>query len=520
VSDYYRKHPVHVDDDGVAYAASYDRRSGRLALDRNDDRNGLQANAPSRAKSFAAGKRVTDTHIDIDEGGERVTRRTTSLASPKHGRDETIVQQQRSDRSGKVVSEIRRHTATRVHDDGSRSEDVEEERKERGTTVSDRSTRAVDGADGSRTRRRVLRDYADGEQTREQRSTSVKQGDRTLREHADVTYADGRPKRTELVRSVDTSRTTTIDAGPMKVRIPVKGTSTYDIRHDAKGQVESVTGPKDVDGREPLDAMVEHAYGPAKEGERRAAFGPVVRSGEQGEVEGRKYRKTGIVSQIGMSTVVSGKPVFIEGGMVHGDDRTERIVGNTRSIMRTAPKRLMSDTKTLDVVDARAPDDAYWSAKYGKDFTSFAANGGKHVTFYGGNEPDKNTIYHEFAHSHGDGSPSGDAWRAAMLADQKGGAPVAAARRGAQQPLVHGAELADRPGISDYAQGAYEHDRNPEEDWADSTSLYVQSRQNGGLVRVTQPDGTSRVHRFEELYPHRAKLLDGYYGIDREVPQR
>lgn len=55
------------------------------------------------------------------------------------------------------------------------------------------------------------------------------------------------------------------------------------------------------------------------------------------------------------------------------------------------------------------------------------------------------------------------------------------------------------------------------EDWGEAVALWILSRQQGGLVRVTQDDGSVRTYTFEDMYPNRARIFEEWYGRTKSL---
>ena len=58
-----------------------------------------------------------------------------------------------------------------------------------------------------------------------------------------------------------------------------------------------------------------------------------------------------------------------------------------------------------------------------------------------------------------------------------------------------------------------ETDGNRNEDWCESIAMLLGSREQGGVLEVTKPDGAKETYTFEELFPARTKLLKEHYGL-------
>ncbi len=179
------------------------------------------------------------------------------------------------------------------------------------------------------------------------------------------------------------------------------------------------------------------------------------------------------------------------------------------------------DLQVVQVLSGTSPDEAYWAKEYNMSSFNIAAQGGRgRITFWHGyRSADRGTFNHELGHIIGTkGGPKAEAvgvgpesrihreWAAAQKADQATTTALqeqftATIGLGRDEMAAHGV-LLGKTGVTGYGGVALK------EDWAESVSLLLQSRRDGGLVTADLKDGTTKRYTFEELFPERAKLID------------
>ena len=157
------------------------------------------------------------------------------------------------------------------------------------------------------------------------------------------------------------------------------------------------------------------------------------------------------------------------------------------------------------------PQDAYWAQKYNMPGFTSGATGGRYAIFsYGGRPVGVGTFGHEFGHGLDQSTIFGSfrvsdspTWGMAAISDSRTTfkmVPPWEYARGNKRAIY------GRRFISEYANSS----QSDSEDFADSVALYLQDRNFGYLV--TNPE-TGVIKTFAELFPERAKILRGIFGV-------
>lgn len=574
LGSYYEKHPEYVDPKtGEVYHAEYDVETGRLTLQRNDERQPDGTTPPpAPGEPVSPWSTADDDYHDETTGsvagrpggpgGQAPQEHRDDIADPHEGSphgdapDESAPPPAggtpgRPNQGGQppLVSDERiviepdgsRRTVTSTapadepgagHPDSVVTTNVVTDSKgaeESNLTIWE----ATSVEDGGVVRDQTTSYTAEGETSlRWQERRDDPNGDSTVRittqrRAGDEVLSDSRytSATADGVELVERASTTYEDGRPQTTTLSrsarVGGehdTSSYTLGYDERGYATNVDGPAPVDGMDPLDAFVQEHAGPLSEGETRPAFG-TVRLPSSGTANGRAYSYPAYIAGIGVQTTVDGTPVFVEGDSVAASASLDRSVTALRQSWAGLPASIRDPLQGVELLQGRNAQDAYWSvAVYDTEFYS-GATGGTNMTYYMNSDASVGTTRHELAHISGEGggAPDEEAWRAAMAADQEGGVPASLA--GEETRALGGANplLADEEGVSQYADDAFAENEDPSakenEDWAESVQMYLASRENGGLVQVREEDGKVRTYRFEELYPARAALLDEHYGL-------
>ncbi|MEO6866494.1 MAG: hypothetical protein ABI200_00570, partial [Gaiellales bacterium] len=334
------------------------------------------------------------------------------------------------------------------------------------------------------------------------RIDSATAGGVSIKDSQFTTFAKGEPSSTKILRTATTNGATKAEH--------------YEAAYDAAGFAISID-PAPDGGREPLDAWVDQQLGPVKAHERRPAFG-LMRQGSDFEHEGRTVRNPAYIGSVGVRTSVDGIDVFVEGDSVAASSTLGTSITSLRKSWAGMPKEMQGSAKTIDLLQGRSDRDRGNTVKFDSEFHAAASAGGSHMTYWMDNDPGVNTTRHEYGHLSGvdGGSPNERAWDKAMEGDQKVGVRTKLGeasekdvrKLGDVNPL-----LTDELGATTYAQTHLTSNGNENDDWADSIAMFLASRENGGLVQERLADGTVRTYTFEDLYPNRARILEGYYNL-------
>jgi hypothetical protein len=178
-------------------------------------------------------------------------------------------------------------------------------------------------------------------------------------------------------------------------------------------------------------------------------------------------------------------------------------------------------TNQISYLDARNPDDLYWSKKYGgRDFLSAATanmNSGE-ITYYNGGTGMR-TLRHEYGHlvdgARGPSTLGYSDWLDAGSLDAARGQSEFAGwipRTDASHRIVQTGIERQRalPNGYEYTHGITDYGRaNNKEDFAESMALYMADQRYGSVGRIER-DGRTVSLRFADIWPARASLLDEY----------
>ena len=512
LGSYYQDHAVHVDTDDTAYAASYDRTNGELTLQRNHAASkpssapapgGLAPAAPLPAPGGVTPRPanqqsdVSDTKIVIGANGDRDMTVRRAPAQAQLGSDSMSTRHVVTSASGEPLSSEATRATTRIAADG--------------TTTSNEASFAMKGTKVTSEASTTLVVSPGGDSVRTSGATTYgAQGDKMVRDEYAATHQGttvSQQKATQFIG--DTPFSTHVER-----TIGGDQRSTYDATYDEKGRVDTLQGTAPVNGRDPLDAALDAKFGPLQPGERRPAFGPVFLSTPPGDLNGATVHGTGYLSDPGVTAVVGGARVFVEDDPKQTQPLQARL-DKLQSSLAAMPAKMRSGTNQVDLLKGAMPN--YAPLGSGVDSGAVAMSGQYGVTFWGGNDAGEHVAFHEFAHA-SDKQADTAAWNEAMHRDQATGV---AAQLGAQakvQVITEGVALKDQLGATAYGNGSLASERSMGEDWADSAAMYLESRRNGGLVRVTDYRGVTETKQFEDVFPNRAKLLESYYHITENTP--
>lgn len=183
--------------------------------------------------------------------------------------------------------------------------------------------------------------------------------------------------------------------------------------------------------------------------------------------------------------------------------------------LNSVPASARQYQKGVAVLRHNNPADAYWAKEYGiPDFKS-AATGGDGATIFWNSQPRVGTVLHEFGHNldralgDGPGMPlhlKEGIWKKTQFFDSE--TSQFHVDHGFKSSIKTGHELTPGSvkGVTTYGQASLE------EDFAESTRLYLQDRHNGYLG-YTKLDGKLISVRFADVFPARAAFLDEALGL-------
>ncbi len=327
-------------------------------------------------------------------------------------------------------------------------------------------------------------------------TTTARQHGHRASETEAIHYEKGLPKTGTVTQELQVGNTT--ETGSVAI--------TFDGRDDVFGQPRIASIEQTGTRGDRLDML----YGDGLDAsEPRFAFGSVVSDG--------RGDQTVYVSHPGVRLKQDHMEVYVEGA----DLSLDAIGGpHTQAVLDTinaSPPELLKSTDSIDAMLGQSPDDVAAGKRYGIDnFVSGANAANGHINFFGSSINDIPAMWHELGHINGDdgGPVDPDKWDDAIAAD-----------RATRKALIdtpgatidwsnaERSEFIDQSGVTGYASDALDGpSETTAEDWAESTQLWIDSQQNGGIATMTMADGTTRQLTFEEIFPERAKLLQDHYG--------
>ncbi|MCW2956941.1 MAG: hypothetical protein JWO69_1810 [Thermoleophilia bacterium] len=567
-AEHYAAHPYYVDPKtDRTYAAEFDPKTGKLTLDRTKERiPGSQAPSlpPEPPSPFAtiddnyangrasdvdlpptrrSGRSNTqansrgpfdgisferDEHVVMTPGGAAtLTAKYTHVNPADEGLDDiTIVEQQETDADDNVTSYAVRDRRTRTEDGGTVTTTRSSATAD-GSTTAEWTTKRIGADKTSSSTKRVFDGSRVSSDTRTMEQTA---SGATITQSSDTRFEKGTPTVSKVHRSATIGTET-------------KSTN-YDIAFDEKGFANDIKLGVDDDAnpleltlavlsrpmvellgadapsaREPLDAWIDERLGVQKAGTQRLGFGRIGMGSSEadGSIDTPVY-----LSDPGVRTVVDGKPVFIEGESIAASRSLHETLDKLQQSLDASPHALAEHLESIDLLTGRSPNDANQMERYDDEHRALAsASDGGVMTYWGNSDPGTSTTRHELAHlaQQADG-PSHETWVSAMRSDVKTDVrdEIAAVEEDRRHPLAGLISVEADTGVSDYAEKVFGVGENEMEDFADSVALYLDSRDKGGVIQVREEDGSVTTYDFEDLFPARAKILEGYLNLSPTSP--
>jgi hypothetical protein len=487
--------------------------------------------APDTEGEFDHVSFMRDEHIIMTPGTSEatVTARYTHAGRSDEGADDiTIVEEQETDATGKV-------TRYAVRDRRSRSEDGGTVSTTRSTATTDRATTAEwttkrTGADGATSSSSTKRGFDGSRVTSDTRTMEESAAGVTIGQTTDTAFAKGSPTVSKVHRSATVGdEQKSIDyvigfdddgfANDIKVGVNDDAHPLERAMSVLAAPAVKLLGADKPGAREPLDAWIDERLGTLEAGTSRLGFG-IIRLGSRGD-DGSLLSPAYLASP-GVRTIVDARPVFLEGESMAAPQSLQDSLGKLRESLDAAPKVLSKHLVSVDMLSGRNPGDVYWTERYdGEEFHAGATAGGGVMTYYQGRDANISTTRHELAHlAQETNGPSHDEWVEAIRADVKTDVrdEIAAMDEHRRSALAHRISVEADVAVSDYAEKAFAVDDNEHEDFADSVALYLDSRDKGGILQVREDDGSVTTYDFEDLFPARAKILEGYLNLSPTSP--
>jgi len=186
-------------------------------------------------------------------------------------------------------------------------------------------------------------------------------------------------------------------------------------------------------------------------------------------------------------------------------------VETLKQVASVIPESSPTFTRQIVLSLKANPQDANWAKKYNMPGFTSGATGGRYAIFsYGGRPVGVGTFGHEFGHGLDHSTIFGSfrvsespAWTEAAKSDSRTTFKMVPPWEYAtgNKRAIFGSRF-----ISKYAFSSH----SDIEDFAESVALYLQDRNSGYLV--SHPD-TGVVKTFADLFPERAKILRGIFGV-------
>lgn len=480
-----------------------------------------------RGSGEGDGPGVMDSEIVFGADGSSRRREVVSTASPSEGKPDITTQTTRSSSSdgsltGTEVDQTSDVQQGDLHARGTyhAETDAHGRYEQRASTYA-----ASDGA-GDTWKEERRTGYEDGAISRDQSDVRADLDGIVSSERRDTRFGDAGPDGTALPEATEVERSV---SGQSRISAAVEPYLPEPLRRVAASVLPDFGATDDFAARYGSNGLVNEftetpkanlGAGAAPDGDP-PADSPRFRFGRdwaptEMDAPGGAVDTPGVLGVPGVEVREKGIGLFETGGRALRPQSEGEDLQGLREDVRNAPDALLDNTDQVNVVNNGNPQDVYWEAAYGqKDFTSAATAGNGEVNFYGGSYGNgSGTLHHELGHSSGDdsGAPSEDAWGDA-IADDRGRSADLAGKKDVEP--TSGVTTADQDGVTSYAELALSSSKgaNENEDWADSVRLYMQSREQGGIMKVETADGGTRAVPFEELFPARAKILDGYYEL-------
>lgn len=246
-------------------------------------------------------------------------------------------------------------------------------------------------------------------------------------------------------------------------------------------------------------------------------------------------RLSGYQFRGGLEAAHNGVAIAVEhpaGGKVDQAAAKQSIAGVAQLIDNAVPE-LAAHLRKVHILQGSNPADAYWKKKYGDKFTmSFATGGHGEVNYWNVGDPEYKKCWfampegkqyafdHELGHAaSADGTaPRENEWRRAAQADAQNIGRLVSA--GPLQQVQRGSLLIElqldgkKAGISQYGEMSLQRG-NASEDWSDSLAQFAQSRRSPEWVVQKVPGEAPRPLKFEDVFPNRTKIINGFLGAKR-----